>query len=185
MATYLARRWRPPSWLELEEIMQELMIGAWSAIWKWDPRRAGPGQTLGSFVEWNAMDKAKKRLHKARGAKLSGNADANPGHSEIPLCMFDATPGWVEGLSCVEPTQLVDLERVQDLVRAHAVCVDDRERIVLKFIAEMGDLVEGAAALYEDKQAREFCGVMHERDAAHVAVEVAVAINERLAMKAA
>src|ERR1700676_3294716 len=91
MAKHLLRRWKSPAWVDEEEIKQELMIGAWRCVWNFEPTH---GVTLTRYVAWNAMDYAKKKLHRMRGAKLSGSADRNPSRYEISFSTFDVTFEW-------------------------------------------------------------------------------------------
>ena len=82
IAGYIATRWRLPNWASTEDVRQELLIAAWGAVEKFDPER---GADLGRYVVWNAVDKAKKRAHKWRGANLHGNPDAAAGRVEVTL----------------------------------------------------------------------------------------------------
>lgn len=85
LATYIARRWRLPSWGTTEDLVQELLLGAWEFVWKFEPCM---GTTIRRFVIYNAVDKAKKHAHRMRGASLSGSADRNPSHVERPLAAY-------------------------------------------------------------------------------------------------
>jgi hypothetical protein len=79
IARHLHRKWRPPTGVDVADVCQELLIAAWQFVGTWDSSR---GVTLERYVVWNAADKAKKALHKQRGAKLSGSADRNPTRAE-------------------------------------------------------------------------------------------------------
>lgn len=76
LATYLMRRWRVPAGVEHEDVVQELHMGAFKAIATYDPLR---GSSPSGFVVYTAVDKAKKWMHRQRGAVLHGNPDAHPG----------------------------------------------------------------------------------------------------------
>lgn len=65
LAAYLLRRWPVPSAVAQEDVVQELMLAAWTAVHRYDPAR---GTTLKGFVVYNATDKAKKWVHKQRAA---------------------------------------------------------------------------------------------------------------------
>jgi DNA-directed RNA polymerase specialized sigma24 family protein len=66
MAAALMRRWRVPAGVERADVVQELLLAAWRLVPEWDPAR---GPTLHHYVAWNASIRAKKWLHKQRGAK--------------------------------------------------------------------------------------------------------------------
>lgn len=76
LAQYLMRRWRTPTDVDVEDVVQELYVGAFRAAGRFDPAR---GTGFAEYLTWNACDKAKKRMHKWRGANLHGSADRNPG----------------------------------------------------------------------------------------------------------
>ena len=63
---YLMRRWKAPLGVELYDVQQELLIAGWQAIDKWDPNRGVP---IDRFVIFQAIDKAKKWLHRQRNAR--------------------------------------------------------------------------------------------------------------------
>ena len=63
-----------------EDVVQELLLGAWDSLTQWDPKR---GPTLKKYVVWCACNKAKRTLHKARGAILHGSPDRNPSRAAI------------------------------------------------------------------------------------------------------
>ncbi len=67
LAQYLMRRWKTPTWVvDEEDLVQQMLEGAWIALREWDPARGTP---LKAYVIWNSVDKAKKHLHVARKAK--------------------------------------------------------------------------------------------------------------------
>lgn len=75
MAISLLKRWRAPPNVAVEDMAQEIRVGCIWAFNHYNPAhpKAAP---IGSYVLYNAIDKAKKWLHKQRGVKLCGNADA-------------------------------------------------------------------------------------------------------------
>ena len=77
LAVRLMSRWGAGSAVDVEDVMQELMIGSVWAFRRYDPTHPRAA-ALEQFVLYNACDKAKKWLHRQRGAILHGNADANP-----------------------------------------------------------------------------------------------------------
>lgn len=83
MAGALLQRWAPSAAVGVEDVVQELMVGILWALKRYDPARG----ELARYVVYNAHDKAKKWLHKQRGANLHGNADAN--RSRLPRYFED------------------------------------------------------------------------------------------------
>jgi DNA-directed RNA polymerase specialized sigma24 family protein len=181
LARYLLRRWKAPKWVEVEEIVQELIIGAWNAVWCYSEFLAR-GVPLANYVQWNAVDKAKKSLHKMRGAKLSGNADANPSNFETPLSSFEATSEWLDGLLNQEADQHDLTERKE---RVEKACRTEAERRAMRALSETGDIIQGAILLFEDDEARALCGLHTARDAGRFVASTAFAVAQRLGRAAA
>lgn len=181
LARYLLRRWKAPAWVEPEEIIQELLLGAWESVWCYSEHLA-QGRTLDEYVEWNATDKAKKKLHKMRGAKLSKNADANASRYETPLSSFEATSEWLDGLLHEDAEQHDIVERKQRVERA---CRTEAERRAMRALSETGDIVRGAILLFEDDEARALCGLRTARDAGRFVASTAFAVAQRLNRQAA
>ncbi len=79
LAAHLYRKWKPPTGVDVADVYQELLLAAWQFVGTWDSTRE---VSLERYVVWNASDKAKKALHKLRGARLSGSSDRNPSRGE-------------------------------------------------------------------------------------------------------
>lgn len=112
LAAYLMRRWRSPRAIELEDVVQELYVGAFRASTKFDPARGVP---FHSYLVWNACDKAKKKIHKWRGAVLHGSPDRAMGRfhiaaSDLPAREREGDQSARVLEVVVEPTQLDDFE---------------------------------------------------------------------------
>lgn len=199
LAKYVARRWRQPLWSTEEDIEQELKLAAWDAIWKWDPKRGIP---ISSFVVYNACDKAKKRAHKCRGAKLSGNADKNPSRTEIVFSSMysgsdpEDADRRIETLLRRESTQEYAVEQMELVDRVLAVCKNKRERAVVREAALAGlfedtlaldpmALAECAARIYADCSTRLACRIGSEQRALYVVVNAAAEVSKRFAALAA
>jgi hypothetical protein len=151
LARNLLRRWRPPEWYGPEEVEQELMLAAHHFVWKYDPD-AAKGRSIGSYVSWNAMDKAKKALHRARGAKLSGDADKNPSRIEAPFSMFEVSPESGVGVA-TQPEQDVDVERREAIALAEQWFSTEKERLAVRALAmHSGSIEDAAEALSADSQ---------------------------------
>lgn len=86
IAKRLMQRWRTPSSVDLEDVVQELRVGCCRHLRKYDRNYPGAA-TIGQFVLFNACSDAKKWMHRQRGASLHGTADKNLGH--IPLFLED------------------------------------------------------------------------------------------------
>lgn len=182
MACFLARRWIPPTWMVPDDIAQELYLGAWLAIWGYDPTR---GKKLGEYVVYNAMSYAKRALHKARGAKLSGSADRNPSNIERPLASFgDDGEALAEMLLAQEPAAeqvMIDAEhRSESVERALQACETSRERVAILAISEAGDVDSGGRLLYDDLDTRIALRLGSEEHAARYITHAAGAVARRL-----
>lgn len=175
MARYLLRRWRAPAWVDLEELVQELQIGAIQSLWCYSACLAR-GRTLAEYVEWNAIDYAKKKLHAMRGANRSGNADANPSRFEKPFSSFSR-----EG-PAFEFRVEADQERQYEIKRAiERVCTTVRERYAIDAFLRAGDIVTGAVELFADVEKRRICGLTRPRDAGRLVANAAFALAQQLA----
>lgn len=192
MAAYLTRRWVPPAWCSDEDIVQELLVGTWLRVWDFDQAWAKrKGVDLVKFAVYNAMAHAKRKLHKARGAKLSGTADKNPSRLERP---FDPMPAqseggssWDEhvvGLLREEPAAERDLiaaeERAAAVEEVLRACATPRERQVVMAIVRAGDVDGGGALLYDDFGTRADLRLDSERRAARYAATVAAEVVSRV-----
>ena len=175
MARYLMKRWKAPTWYEAEEVEQELKLAAWKAVWKYEGP-SNPPDLLARYVIWNALDGAKKKLHKARGAILHGNADSSASRFETPTDFVD----WGDLAPQVEAAQHEVAERAEQLARARAKCKTLSERIVLDALIAAGDIVGAAVLLYEQEDARKACGLVLPRHAGYLAADVAHELVRRL-----
>jgi DNA-directed RNA polymerase specialized sigma24 family protein len=189
MAAYLIRRWIPPTWCTHEDIVQELLVGAWIWVWQWED---GRGPTLSRYVTYNAIGHAKRALHKARGAKLSGSADKNPSRIERALSTYHKTTSdehddieerMLDRLA-VEPeaeASILAREAVLDAVkRALPACETDEERMVLAAIARAGGLDEAGLMLYDDPDTRLTLWLSSEERGVHRVLMVAADVAARM-----
>lgn len=146
---YLMRRWKAPLGVELYDVQQELLLAGWQAIPKWDPNRGVP---IDRFVIFQAIDKAKKWLHRQRNARRRD--DKAPGrfpagfsylgcetaedvdrmawkHSDIEETLIEREE---ESLLCGELTRV-------------AARLPSRERECLRLVAECGGDASSAVQL--------------------------------------
>ncbi len=192
LAHALIRKWTPPSWADIGDIVQELYIGAWTTLFGKKPFNPARGVKLSRYVVFNAMSHAKRALHKARGAKLSGSADRNPSHIEKPLSAYGAAD---EGELLLE--RLLDDEPVAEQImimaetreeaidRALRACTSARERVAIIAIEEGGDMDGAGRVLYDDFPTRIALRLGSEEHAARyvsrAAHDVAARLDDALA----
>lgn len=185
MAVYLLRRWAAPAWYVLEDVAQELLLGAWQTMWSWS---AAMGPSLKSFVVFGAMSRAKRELHRARGAKLSGSPDRNPGRFELPFAALVREGEEYDDRQILDrlateadaESILIEREEAAEGVRAAvAACETDVERAVILAIAKAGGLAEGARAVYEDDAARVRLRLVSAEHAERVMMRKARAVVRR------
>lgn len=180
-ALYLARKWRGPAWHSVEDIEQDLYLGVWSFLWRYDDFYAKK-VTLERYVVFNALDFAKKNLHRARGASLSGSADRNPSHIEPPFASWDEDgQAHLESLLTSEATQFDTVVSLEAVARAKRACTSVRELHSVDALARTGDIGEAALRLYGDFDTRLACRFMSEAHAVRVVDAAADAVAQRLA----
>jgi DNA-directed RNA polymerase specialized sigma24 family protein len=183
MARWLMRRWRVPGWVDVEDVVQELMIGAWRGCFEYQEGRGT--RSLGGHVEYVATDKAKKRMHKWRGALLHGNPDAEDGHMDVPFCVVEDGDGWVDTLSNVPPGQEDALMRRQSGRAVLRQCQSIEELLVVQALAETESFIGSAALIYGDEDSRQLLELRSEEHAAQVVVRTAYAVVDRIQLEAA
>jgi DNA-directed RNA polymerase specialized sigma24 family protein len=195
LAQYVARRWKQPIWHSMEDLRQELLVAGWKAIWDWDVNR---GTTIDSYVVYNAVDKAKKRAHKARGASLHGSADNNPSHFDVNFTRLfgNRTQGewsesdFIDRLLRVEATQHGIVEQNELIRRVFKICRTPRERYLVREAALAGvfedalaldplAIVHCAERIYADPKSRLACRLGSERQALNAATDAAAAVRNR------
>ena len=157
LATFLHRRWPLPYGIGIEDVKQDMLLGAWRKLPMYDPSRA----SFGDYVIFHGMDFATKRIHKQRGAILHGNAGKNP--SRHPYLMRETR--LQNGVTCDNEAGLsLDTASNHNVIRrgvfkgvdevdnvldiAHA-CITDRERLIIRALAESGDVRDAADVLYD------------------------------------
>jgi DNA-directed RNA polymerase specialized sigma24 family protein len=119
MAAHILRRWKTGPEVTPDDIVQELLMAAWSHIPKFDPSM---GTDFGDYLVFNSMSRAKKWVHKKRGAILHGNSDSN--RSRIPFSLDAMTSeandraGRLPEALIGEATQESEFEREQTEKRA-------------------------------------------------------------------
>lgn len=174
----LLRAWKVPAWLTLDDVVQDLLIAAWRLVAGWNPLL---GTTIEEFVVWNAVDIAKKRIHKARLGKRP-----HRGEEKMRSCFErPASSMGREGEEESAGEHIFDRlaapsDQHETLVLRRA-CGDAKassttmqELIAVQAIEVMdGDVIAAASLLYEDVDARFICELGSERQAMTVACDAA------------
>lgn len=184
MARYVARRWRMPLWCDEHDLAQEVALGCWEFVWRWEPHR---DVSLERFVVFNALDRCKKKAHKARGAKLHGNAGRNPSRFEVPSSSLsrdrqesERAAEWTDEFAWAMPEQQDAVEQGESLARAGQDLLDC-ERRILQHLQQAGSLAKAAEQVWADAAARKGAGITDRRQAARMVVRVAAKVAEKFA----
>ena len=170
-AGYLAKRWTPPGWFTCEDLKQEVVLGVWEVLWKYED---GRGPSFARFVAWNAMGRAKRKLHKARGATLHGREDSNPSRHEPIATEHDYARLIDDG------DQEFQASRTEATARALAICETPLERASLIALSAKPSFAAAAHALYNDDISREQFQLKNVEHAHRAIVRCATSIAERL-----
>jgi hypothetical protein len=190
MAAYLARRWTPPAWVAPEDMIQELYYGAWIALFGKKPFDPTRGKTLAQYVVYNAMSRAKRALHKARGAKLCGSPDRNPSRMEIPFSAAGlgtfADTTFVESLlgasdaPTAERIMIMEESREEAVAKAMLACNTADQRVAIIALSEGRDVDAAGRLLYDDFETRIALRLGSEERAVHYIMREASAVASNL-----
>lgn len=164
LAQYLLRRWKSPTWVsDVEDVVQDLLLGAWLAIQEWDPSYPGAAP-LKSFVIFNSVDKAKKRVHQMRKAKRRD--DKAPSRHMVPVSSLHR-----EGEDPLDVADLVIAFADQDLrLEAGRLLRDVPPELfpALQQYLNEGSISQAAWQLLEDVARARELGITTHREAALV-----------------
>lgn len=184
MALYLVRRWTPPEWFTLEDIEQELYLGAWKYIWRFDPTR---GKSISNFVTYNAIQHAKTALHVARGVTISGSPDRKVSNIETPLSMFgeegdgEALMSVILGEAPQAEEALIEHEDRKAACKvALRACESQQERYVVLAIREAKSVDGASRVLYDDIDNRIDLRLSSEAHAERFVKRHAIAVVQRM-----
>lgn len=152
LAEQLLRHWSAPAAVDADDLCQELLIGAWAVLPRWQPAR---GASIDRFVVFNAMTTAKRWLHVQRGVKrtrVGPHPDRVPSRHAIAV----ADP---EVQTDADQTDIIDAKR------RHAAAMmrigslpSDRDRICASLVARTGSIDRAADLLWSDQDMRRRCG---------------------------
>jgi DNA-directed RNA polymerase specialized sigma24 family protein len=159
MAVSLHKHWKLPPTVTSDDIEQEMLIGAWQALRKWELGRA----SLDGFVIWNAHNKAQKWIHQQRGCNLH----TRRGPSQYAWCIAMLARDGEDGGSRVlenhtdgAPDSERDMDIDRLLAELPAAVMDDAGRHGLKRLIENeGDEERASCALYGDEEHRTVFGL--------------------------
>jgi DNA-directed RNA polymerase specialized sigma24 family protein len=185
LARWLMRKWKVPVWVEAEDIVQELLLGAWHGLWEYEDTRGH--RTLVGHVEYVAVDKAKKKMHKLRGALLHGNADAATGNIDMPFCMWgeDADHKVETRMSIAPPQETTMLHREENAAKMMRLCQSVEEMLIIQAFAITENLQASVTLVYRDEEARALLRLESEEHAAEVLGRAAHSVARRIEQQAA
>ena len=156
MALHLMRKWKSPEWFIVDDVEQELYLGAWKYLWKYDARNP-QGVTFVRYIVYNAMACAKRELHKARGVPVHGSPDKKRSQFETPAS-FLGEDGEGEALiaSLLAEGPRAEEELIEAETRKRAarealrLCTTTKERYAVLAIREAGSIGDAGRLLYDD-----------------------------------
>lgn len=156
IARSLLRRWKGPIAVTDEDLLQELILHAWIFAGHWTPGTCtanGQPVTIGRYVTFNAIDKAKKWLHQQRNAYRRD--DRSSGRMEKPVSSMNLTEYAEEHLfdDMAHMATQEDLLAERETVLALATRADPEHRPALAALARTGDLELAALQLRQSSAA--------------------------------
>ncbi len=149
MARYLIRRF--PSELDEQDVVQELLIGSWQALHKFDPTR---GVTPERFCVFNALRRTRRRLHRQARAP-----------EELLGCSPEPA---LEVEQLVPASQQHETERTERLRQLVDRCSSLKDAVVLLAFFREEDRTLAAGAIYRDAELRRLCRLGNEDRAKQV-----------------
>lgn len=156
LARWLLRRWDTPDGVEESDVVQELLLAAWTFVQKWDPAY---GTTLSGYVVWNACDKAKKWIHTQRRA--ARRDDSAPSRHPVSFSSLNLEDWQEEQLAVVPPAAeaLLEVSDNKAVVAARllkvAPALSSLDCYALAVLVDAhGDVEEAARDLWHDPSSR-------------------------------
>lgn len=183
LAENLLRRWRGPVAVSVDDMRQELLLGAWIFVAHWDPKQLGSDGhpiAISRYVTFNACDKAKKWLHQQRNAYRRD--DKSPARLERNFSSYRRAgdeEGQVEeallqrcSIDAVAETHL--LERETLALAAAAAPIQHRPAMLA--VAQTGDLDLAAEVLAQNPVAYAVHNIKSVADARRAIVRAVQAV---------
>jgi RNA polymerase sigma factor (sigma-70 family) len=145
IAMRLMQRWKCPSDVEVEDVIQEMLMGVHVVLPDYDPSR---GKTLAQYAVWNAINRAKKWMHRQRGALRRDDKSI----SRHPIAMSRLSPSALSESSPFEDWLSVEGDQEQGAEKSRHVTMierlfegDVRVRETVRIIVQVdGDLSAAA-----------------------------------------
>lgn len=191
-AKKLHDRWKTPPELSVEDLVQIMLLEAWLRVPKYDSKH---GVSLYRYVVYNACDKAKKEINRARcaprgdgkresrfalcgayfntsGAEASGNTEFN-----IDTTLAMNGTAWIfPGFNVEEAT--IRAESMRELINGmldRASCQEQQFDMVALLNAN-GDVADAGHLLFKDVEVREHLSLDSERIARNRVLSTARAL---------
>lgn len=189
MALYLLSRWVSPVWYTPDDVEQELYLGVWNHIWRYEPCLSN-GVSFARYIVYNAMAAAKIQLHKARGVTISGSPDKKQSNIETPLALFgDENEGQflLESIlaePAIAEEAMIEAEiRKESVTEALMACETKPERFAILAIREAGTLDSAGQLLYDDFDHRVELRLGSEKQATRFVFRHASVVAKRMAQQ--
>jgi DNA-directed RNA polymerase specialized sigma24 family protein len=149
LARYVLKRWPPPRAVEEGDLVQEMMLHAWSAMPKCNPSRI---KNTDNFVIFSAVTRAKRWLHRQRGA---------PRGSALPaatvISVEDLGERALEAALSSDADATGDIERDSELRSLIDGLADIKTAICLVAVYKTKSVARAGDAIYEDPTLRRQC----------------------------
>lgn len=146
IAVRLMQRWKCPCDVEVDDVIQELLMGVFVVLPDYDETR---GKSLAQYAVWNAINRAKKWMHRQRGALRRDDRSK----SRHPIAMStiinrsveDTSPPFEEWLT-IDGDQEIDAEKARHIAMIDRIFAGDaRVRETVRIIVYVeGDLTAAA-----------------------------------------
>lgn len=158
MARYLLRRF-PVDQVAEDDVVQELLLGSWLALSRFDPTR---GVAADRYCTFNALRQTKRRLCRM----------LRPPEEQLG-----------DGTAAAEPVlpaeQQAGVERGERLRQLIDQCGTLKDAVVLLAFFKEEDRTLTAAALYRDPEMRRLCRFGSEEEARRKVRQTLAAVNTR------
>lgn len=152
LADQLLRHWSAPAAVDADDLCQELLIGAWAVLPRWQPAR---GASIDRFVIFNAMTSAKRWLHVQRGVKRSRTGphpDRVPSRHAIAVADLEVQTDADQG-------DAIDLKRRRAAALMKVASLStDRDRLCAALVVRTGSIDRATDLLWSDPVQRQRCG---------------------------